>query len=272
MISEEKIKDYYFKFKNIIYIEKDEDGNIINTSNKDLLPYYDEIINSTINEGNQYYHIRSKKWYMIEKVNFYNDKTSSFHTVEYIEDISCLKKKIHKLKLDSLTGLMKNRDECNYLIDKYIVKALKENKEFSIVIGDIDKFKGINDTYGHLAGDFVLKEVAAKLLHCTNQSDDEYISDNNDIILRFGGDEFLILLKDSSLEDTINKIQQIDESIKNNEVFVDGKTIRVTMSLGYGHYDNKKYPNENLTCDEIRERLSKEADENLYNMKNKRNN
>lgn len=271
MISEDKIRDYYFDLKDIIYIERDEDGNVLHTNDPSILSYYDEIINSDIVENNQYYHIDSKKWYEVIKVNFYNDKTSSFHMIEYIEDVTNLKEKFSKLKLDSLTGLMRNREECNKLIDEYITKALDSKEEFSILIGDIDYFKTVNDTYGHHCGDFVLRVVGKLLLSCTKQSSDEYDSANNDIVLRFGGDEFLIFLKNVSEEETIEKVNEITSKIKKEKLNYDDQTISVSMSFGYAHSSTQNLNTEEVNVSEIRENLSKKADEILYEVKKNRN-
>ena len=268
-MNEGKIKDYYFNLKNIIYIEKDEKGNILNTNNSEILSYYDDIINSSIVEDNQYYYARDKKWFEIIKIDFYDEKTSDFHLIEYIEDITDIKDKFSKLKLDSLTGLMRNRDECNKLIEEYINNALINNEEFSILIGDIDYFKSINDTYGHHCGDLVLRRVSKCLLKCTKQSGDVYDYENDDIILRFGGDEFLILLKNSSLNETIDKIKEITSMVKDENIIYDNQNISIAMSFGYAHFNKDDF--SSISASKIRNELSKKADENLYNVKKNRN-
>ena len=269
MMSEDKIRDYYFYLKKIVYIEKDENGNILHTNNPDILADYDEIIHSEIVENNQYYHMKSKKWYEVIKFSFFDDKTESFHTIEYIEDVTNTKHELHKLKLDSLTGLMRNREECDKLIDDYIEKAIKKQEEFSILIGDIDYFKTVNDTYGHHCGDFVLRVVSKILLKCTNFVHNDYDSINNDIILRFGGDEFLILLKNVSEDDTLQRIDKITKMIANEKMNYDDQNISVTMSFGYAHFKSDEYVNQKPS--EIRDDLSKKADDALYIVKNNRN-
>lgn len=269
MINEDEIKNNYFNLQKIIYIEKDEQGNILKTNNKEILSYYDEIIGSEIVENNQYYHIGHKKWYKITKSKIHDDTRAVFHTIEYIEDITELKKKYLQLKLDSLTGLMRNREECNKLIDDYINKAIDKKEEFSILIGDIDYFKNINDTYGHYCGDFVLRTVSKILLDFINYSDDGYTFIYHDIILRFGGDEFLILLKNISEKNTITKINDITRKIKNQKLNYNNQSIPVSMSFGYAHFNSKNYLGQSAS--KIRDELSKKADEQLYVVKKSRN-
>lgn len=265
----DKIKDYYFDLKKISYIERDKNGKVLYTNNPDILGIYDEIVSSNVCEGNQYYHSGSKTWYEIIKADFYSEEDLSVHVVEYLEDITKLKEKISKLNLDSLTGLMRNRIECNKMINDYIEYALKKDEEFSILIGDIDYFKNINDTYGHHCGDYVLKTVSKILLDNTYQFNDKFDYHNKDIILRLGGDEFLILLKNISLESTISKIKVITSKIEHEDINYNGKSIPVSMSLGYAHFNKDEFLNQNI--DSIREKLSIMADENLYMIKKNRN-
>ena len=120
---------------------------------------------------------------------------------------------------------------------------------------DIDYFKKVNDTYGHDAGDIVLKEVAKTMLESTRL--------NEDIVIRYGGEEFLILAKKINNEDKnhLNVIERIFHNIANrNFILADGTSIRITVSIGL-----------NLTPSESRnfKQAFKLADDALYLAKRK---
>lgn len=124
------------------------------------------------------------------------------------------------------------------------------NKEFYLVIIDIDNFKTFNDSYGHLFGDKVLKHVGNKLLKYNT---------NKDLVGRYGGDEFVLFLsgKDKNIGDVLIEIIKMFKE----EVEIDNKKISIDMSLGFSHY-----PNDGEDLEELFEK----ADRNLY--KDKKNN
>lgn len=104
----------------------------------------------------------------------------------------------HKRNLDPLTGIF--HKEYFYL---QCQNAIKEKKNFSILILDINSFKKINDSCGHLKGDEVLKQLAQIIINSTRASD---------VVSRFGGDEFIIMLPDAK----INEAYIIGERIRKN--------------------------------------------------------
>jgi diguanylate cyclase (GGDEF)-like protein len=93
--------------------------------------------------------------------------------------------------IDSLTGLY-NRRVFSRFLEKEVARIKRSGGVFSLMMIDIDKFKGINDLYGHETGDAVLKEVSAMLSGLTRASD---------LVCRFGGDEFIILLPESNVKE-----------------------------------------------------------------------
>lgn len=97
-----------------------------------------------------------------------------------------------------------------------------------LCVCDIDFFKKVNDTYGHDAGDFILKEVA------------KILKKNVDKVYRFGGEEFIIAFKNSNLNTCVEKLDNIRKMIE-NEVFVFNKTnIKITISMGVSVVKNDK--------------------------------
>lgn len=123
---------------------------------------------------------------------------------------------------DALTDIPNRR----YLEEK-LQEALRlweeERRTFVGVLGDIDFFKRVNDTYGHDMGDEVLRKVASSLAHNLRSSD---------VVGRWGGEEFLILLSDISAEDLVYRLNLLREAVGNTVVRLGRKEICVTISFG----------------------------------------
>ena len=122
-----------------------------------------------------------------------------------------------KTNIDSLTHLY-NR---NYFNDVIVEMDLKN---CAVIMADIDYFKKVNDTYGHDAGDIVLQNVSKRLLSATRVFD---------IVIRYGGEEFLIILKNIyDLETTKEVCERILETISSQPIRIVDKNIHITLSLG----------------------------------------
>ncbi|OMH40138.1 hypothetical protein BLW93_06690 [Desulfurobacterium indicum] len=114
---------------------------------------------------------------------------------------------------------------------------------------DIDYFKRINDTYGHEVGDLVLKFIVDKIRSLIRSSD---------ILVRYGGEEFIIYLPHTTLKDALKLAERIRKGIEDMIIDTeDGKKIRVTISLGVAERD----------LGETLEQVIKKADEALYRAK-----
>lgn len=143
-----------------------------------------------------------------------------------MSDITQEKVKLDLLKqeaqTDYLTGLL-NRTTFEKKLFSVFQEMKKENKELSLLMIDIDYFKKINDTYGHLIGDFVLKKVAKYLSTYFRKSD---------FIFRYGGEEFVVLLPDISMESAIASAQKIRKLISEQVFRVEEKDVLITVSIG----------------------------------------
>lgn len=139
------------------------------------------------------------------------------------EQVGLMQKLWESATKDSLTGTY-NRDCFWKLCHKTLKQLIEEQKPFALIIIDLDDFKKINDTYGHQAGDQVLRETAQILQKGIRP---------NDILARLGGEEFIIFLPET-LPDTANKIaQRLRHLIEENPITIDNNTvIRVTGSFG----------------------------------------
>ena len=129
------------------------------------------------------------------------------------------KKILHQTQIDSLTGLYRKEIFAS-LAQKYL--DMPHQKKSAMVFIDLDNFKKVNDTFGHLAGDEILTKVASKL---------QVIFSNYDIISRFGGDEFCILVKEIPLATLEEKLKWTLENLS-IEYEKDNKKITVSTSIG----------------------------------------
>lgn len=262
------ILESFMKSRNIFYIERDIFGNII-CDDKDQLKLYKEIISSDVkNKNEEFYHKNSRVWYKLSSINILDKDTNITHVYDFLEDITLFKERERKLQIDHLTSLIKDREEANRQMAEYIDYALENHEEFSLAVADVDYFKNINDTYGHDCGDYILQEIGPLLLRMTRQSDDPYDYSKNDIVTRFGGDEFVILLKNISSGDAKKRISEIKKEINSLDLVYDGSLVPVQMSFGCCHVSNNilfyKDP------EKIRKKIFRKADADLYMHKNKR--
>lgn len=159
------------------------------------------------------------------------------------------KKLEHLAAYDTLTKLP-NRRTFNLNFQKALQLYKRDKIARSVIFFDIDNFKLINDTYGHLIGDTVLKRIAT-ILNIQIRSSD-YIS-------RWGGEEFLILLQDSALEESYEVAQKLRTTIENDIELHDMIKGGVTASFGVATFE----------LDDTLEKIVTRADEALYKAKHK---
>ncbi|MCC4263338.1 diguanylate cyclase [Oceanimonas baumannii] len=158
-----------------------------------------------------------------------------------------LKELAHK---DPLTGVA-NRRWFDELAERELARAHRVGMPLTLIELDIDHFKKVNDTYGHDAGDEVLKALAE---HCQNSLR------TTDVLARFGGEEFVILLPDTSLEQGVHKAEQIRQALGRLRVIVmNNIEIRFTVSLGVATLSG---------AHQSIQALLKSADQALYKAKN----
>jgi len=154
----------------------------------------------------------------------------------------------HKLAItDSLTGVY-NRHYFNEIFFQEIERAHRYNNIFSILLIDVDNFKAINDTFGHLKGDGVLKVIAQTLSEQVRQTD---------ILARFGGDEFIIILPETDYEGASATAYKIERNVSRHPF----SNIPLSISIGTASYK----PNVSA------EQFLEEADKQLYRNKQSKN-
>ena len=151
---------------------------------------------------------------------------------------------------DPLTGLY-NRRFMEESLKQEFARASRENQPFSIVMLDMDNLKNLNDKYGHVSGDEALKSLS-KLLKDQTRTED--------IVCRYGGDEFLIILHNANEQMAIVRLRQWSEKAKEIDIVHEGDHIQVSFSAGIATYP---------TCKNIEE-LVRAADKELYDNKVKK--
>ena len=152
---------------------------------------------------------------------------------------------------DELTKIFNKR----YIIEKLpvdILAAKLQNSPLSVLMADIDHFKKINDNYGHLAGDYILREFAGILK--------ANIRDNKDWLARFGGEEFVVTLTVTDREAALQVAERLRKAVEENEFIYNGQIIKITASFGICTIDNDDDGNY--------ESLIACSDRNLYIAKN----
>jgi diguanylate cyclase (GGDEF)-like protein len=134
---------------------------------------------------------------------------------------------LHELAfLDALTGLYNHRF-FQEAMDKELDRSKRYQREFSLIIFDIDHFKKVNDTYGHPVGDRVLETIARAAEQSVRGAD---------IIARYGGEEFAIIMPETDFTSATAVAERLRGDIEHLDKVVDGTTIKATVSVGYTSY------------------------------------
>ena len=179
-----------------------------------------------------------------------NGELTYYASIE--RDVTNEKKLVNELdklsKTDSLTGLL-NRRVLHEVADKEISRYQRSGTVFCLLILDLDHFKRINDTYGHSAGDRILQAVAELL----KEQERPY-----DYAIRMGGEEFCILLSNTSMKQAYRFGERVRKSISEINVYEDGQLMKITTSIGIS---------EVIETDTKFEPTLKRADEALYKAK-----
>lgn len=189
-------------------------------------------------------------------VELFKDTTNSLYLqsekfCKEVKVVSAIEHMNDMVVKDDLTNLY-NRKFIDEKLPIELMQASLKNEPLSIIFADLDFFKSINDEYGHIVGDQILKEFAKELKKC--------IRKEIDWVARYGGEEFLICLPNTDIKTTKVIAERIRNNIMNKEFVVDNKKINLTGSFGVHTVCDGK---ECLTVDGI----IKMADQKLYKAK-----
>jgi diguanylate cyclase (GGDEF)-like protein len=149
---------------------------------------------------------------------------------------------------DPLTRLY-NRRYMEDALQREFAHATRDGYPVSIIMADIDHFKKVNDTYGHAAGDEVLEQLSRTFMANFRMED---------IVCRYGGEEFLIVMPETTAETAFLRIDNLRQQLESSDLNVTGAALRITLSAGIA-----VYPAEGSTIDEVVQK----ADQAMYRAK-----
>ncbi len=150
--------------------------------------------------------------------------------------------------MDGLTQIYR-RSRFEELLEKAMQGARNGYGQLALCMIDIDHFKKINDTYGHQAGDYVLRRITSVI---------KQVIRREDIFARYGGEEFCLLLVNKTLQEGVLVAQKVRQTVENHVFEFEGETITVTVSIGVFSFESQL---------ESTEKFLARADEKLYQAK-----
>ena len=221
-----------------------DNNNIVRTNN---IEKYKEIKNLK-SENNLVHNIKNNTWY--EYKTFDYKENNKNYKVEIYKDITKYKQN-DITEIDFTTKLL-NKQTTFKQLEEYLKSINEKPESFTLAMADIDFFKKINDTYGHLAGDEILKQISECLIKNIK---------GDDIVGRFGGEEFIILLKNTNLDNSKALLEKIRKDI--DDLIVKYKNFIIdNLNISIGAVFNQDN-NTDLN------NLIEKADKELYNVKEK---
>jgi diguanylate cyclase (GGDEF)-like protein len=128
----------------------------------------------------------------------------------------------HHAEHDGLTGLWNHRVIVERLSEE-MIRSRREGTQLSVILADVDHFKKINDTFGHLAGDLVLKEIGRVLVRTLRPYD---------CVGRYGGEEFLMILPNCGMESALTRGEQLRVAVQSARIMDGNTSLQVTASFG----------------------------------------
>lgn len=159
---------------------------------------------------------------------------------------------IHRMAVtDGLTQIA-NKRALDEFLDREVARARRHGRPLSVLMLDIDHFKNVNDTLGHLTGDVVLRDLA-QLIHGRIRREE--------LFARYGGEEFVIALPETPRHAALDYAETIRRMVAEHRVEFEGQTVCVTVSIGVAQFDGAAHG----TPDD----LLKAADTNLYTAKSR---
>lgn len=198
---------------------RDDLGQIEAAVSAGSLPQIKSALDETVESVSEKF-ARQKEEYEA-RINALNERMSSLR-----EDLVATREKMQR---DSLTGAY-NRGAFDTAIEQSLNMHFILQQPVTVVLIDLDNFKGINDNHGHAAGDEVLRQVG----DCLARS---FIR-KSDLVARYGGDEFAVILNDTPADNAAVAIERFQQHVTAVEVPYSGGTVEVTCSIGYAELES----------------------------------
>ena len=194
-------------------------------------PFAQVVETCTVLEREYYYNSASlKAWFHIVAVKLGDGFAMTFRDISDRKQIEITLQKAnlrltYQANIDSLTQIANRRRFDEYIIQEWS-RCAREQEYLSLIIGDVDYFKPYNDTYGHQAGDNCLYEVAQAIKHAVKRP--------ADVVFRYGGEEFAIILPFTNGQGAVKVAEEIQQQIRNLQIQHTESQVAdiVTMSLG----------------------------------------
>ena len=177
------------------------------------------------------------------------DKSFIYHAANYLSTVFVAMSRMRDLAIhDPITGIY-NRLHLEREFQAAWARSRRYGNSMAVVIMDVDHFKAVNDTYGHLTGDVVLREFAALLSETARDTD---------IIGRYGGEEFVVILPEGTRQDGVACARRLLEEVRGNVFCADDHKLHITVSLGLAVGSAQEMDEKDM------QRLLAEADAAMY--------
>lgn len=201
-------------------------------------------------------HFTSRAQYVIHA--YLADHPEKFLNEKVSSGVVSLPEAYHLLKefaRDPKTGVQRS-DLLGYAISFEMENTRKSQQPFTVVVFDIDDFKRINEELGHVAADDVLKRVAEIMNHTIRKSDDVIETTHGESVVRWGGEEFVVILSGVDLKNALRVADRIRERIRTELSGLRPTELPITVSGGLAQFDPEK--------DKEWKQLLERADKELY--------
>ncbi|GGC11975.1 GGDEF domain-containing protein [Oxalicibacterium flavum] len=175
----------------------------------------------------------------VQRVLYLNIAISAIVTLLILGMVQLVVRRSHRQMeavagTDTLTGLL-NRQAFEMVFHQAMLDSERRGTPLCAILFDLDYFKNVNDAHGHLAGDRVLRDVAGIARGAVRE---------NDIVARWGGEEFLVLLKDCPLQQAIVIAEKLRTRIATHDFALQGSDLLLTTSLGIAEYAQRESPSD----------------------------
>ena len=169
-----------------------------------------------------------------------------------IGNVKLFEKMQHQATVDGLTGLANHRTFYEVL-ERELWRCRRYGGQLSLIMIDIDDLKKINDAYGHRAGDRAIRAVGRKIQECIRQID---------TAARYGGDEFAVILPNTSLADAVVAAERIVDNVRHSPITWKKDQINFSVSIGLGQYDADADPEDATSSSDEALYMAKHAGKN----------